>query len=178
MRLFVCVWVPDELKEKIKKFQGEMTNLPMKAKFVEKNNLHFTVTFLGEVHDGNLPDLKRKLDESVKNIEGFGVKIEGLKVIPNDNYIRIMGIEAKNGEKIANLIKTVASSIGGKYYPKQKVTLCRVKGVLDKKVVQNFIEANREIKIGEFRVDAVHLVQSKLTKTGPIYENVHVSHLK
>lgn len=178
MRLFTCVWVPDNLREKIKTFQREMTDLPIKAKFVETNNIHFTVTFLGETRDENLPDLKKKLDESVKNIEKFNVKIEELKMIPNEHYIRVMGIKVKDGEKIANLIKNVADLIGGEYYLEQKITLCRVKKIFDKKQMQKFIELNKNVKIGEFQVNAVSLVQSKLTKQGPIYENIHNSYLK
>ncbi len=178
MRLFTCVWVPDDLKEKIKDFQQSMFDLPMKAKFVEPNNLHFTVSFLGETPDGELPGLKNKLDESVKGIDKFTVKIEELKLIPNENYIRVIGIKVKDSEKIANLIKSVADSIGGKYYLEQKITLCRTKKIFDKKQIQKFKEINKNVEIGNFRVNAVSLVQSKLTRSGPIYENVHNSYLK
>jgi 2'-5' RNA ligase len=178
MRLFICVWVPDDLREKIKKFQQKMIDLPIKAKFVEMNNLHFTVTFLGETSDEKLPGLKSKLDESVKNIDRLSVKIGELKAIPNENYIRVLGLKVKDGEKIADLIKNVADSIGGKYYLEQKITLCRIKKIFEKKELQEFIRINKNIKIGEFQVDAVSLVRSKLTKSGPIYENIHNSYLK
>ena len=178
MRLFTCVWVPDALREKIKNFQKKMTDLPMKAKFVETNNLHFTITFLGETSNERLLDLKNKLDESVKNIDRFSVKIEELKAIPNENYIRVIGIKIKDGEKIANLIKSVGDSIGGKYYLEQKITLCRIKKVFDKKELQKFIEINKNIKIGKLQVDSVSLVRSSLTRSGPIYENIHDSYLR
>jgi len=178
MRLFTCVWVPDALREKIKNFQKKMTDLPMKAKFVETDNLHFTITFLGETSERGLLDLKNKLDESVKNIDRFSVKIEELKAIPNENYIRVIGIKIKDGEKIANLIKSVGDSIGGKYYLEQKITLCRIKKVFDKKELQKFIEINKNIKIGKLQVDSVSLVRSSLTRSGPIYENIHDSYLR
>lgn len=178
MRLFACVWVPDALREKIREFQQKMADLPIKAKFVETNNLHFTVTFLGEISDEKLPNLKNKLDESVKNIDKFNAKIEELKAIPNENYVRVVGLKVKDSEKIANLIKSVAALIGGKYYLEQKITLCRIKNVSDKKELQKFIEINKNIKIGEFQVDTVSLVQSKLTRSGPIYETIHEACLK
>ena len=178
MRLFTCVWVPDALREKIEKFKQEMVNLPIKAKFVETDNLHFTVTFLGETNEEGLPDLKNRLDESVKKINKFSVKIEELKLIPNENYIRVVGVKVKDSEKMANLIKSVANLIGGKYYLEQKITLCRLKNVFDKKQLKIFIETNKNVKIGEFQVNAVCLVRSTLTKSGPIYENLHCSYLK
>ncbi len=178
MRLFMCVWIPDELKEKIKNFQQKMINLPMKAKFVETDNLHFTITFLGEINENELSDLKNKLDDSVKDIDKFNVKIEELKVIPSKNYARVIGLKVKDGEKIANLIESVTSLIGGKYYLEQKITLCRIKNVLDKKELQKFIETNEDVKIGEFQVDAVSIAESKLTRSGPIYKTIYDSHLK
>ena len=178
MRLFVCVWVPDALREKIKNFQHKMMDLPIKAKFVETNNLHFTVTFLGDIIDEKISELKNNLDESVKDINRFSVKIEELKVIPSENYVRVIGLKVKDSEKMVNLIKSVANSIGGKYYLDQKITLCRVKGVFDKRDLQKFIEMNKNIKIGGFQVDAVSLVRSKLTRSEPIYETVHDSYLK
>ena len=178
MRLFTCVWVPDDNRKKIKDFQKEMIDLPMKAKFVETDNLHFTVSFLGEKENSGIPDLKNKLDESVKNIRKFDVKIEELKVIPSENYIRVIGIKVKDTDRIANLIKTVADTIGGKFYLEQKITLCRVKKISDKISVQKFIESNKNVKIGEFQVDRVSLVKSTLTKSGPIYETIHNSYLK
>lgn len=178
MRLFTCVWIPEDIREKVKDFQKEMINLPMKAKFVETDNLHFTVSFLGEKEDSDLPDLKSKLDKSVKNIERFNVKIEELRTIPSENYIRVIGIKVKDSDKIANLIKTVADAIGGKFYLKQKITLCRVKKIFDKRAIQKFIESNKNIKIGEFSVNRISLVKSTLTKGGPIYETIHDSYIE
>ena len=178
MRVFTCVWVPKSIREKIKILQKEMADLPMKAKFVETDNLHFTVSFLGEKENSVIPRLKSTLDESVKNIEKFDVKIEELKTIPSENYIRVIGVRVKNTNKIANLIRSIADRIGGKFYLEQKITLCRVKKISDKMSVQKFIESNKNVKIGEFQVDKVSLVKSTLTKSGPIYETIHNSYLK
>ena len=178
MRLFTCVWVPNDIREKIKLVQGKMVNLPMKVKFVEINNLHFTVSFLGEMGSSDLPNLKSKLDEVVKENEKFNVKIEGLKTIPSENYIRVIGIKVKDTDKIANLIKTVVDSIGGKFYLEEKITLCRVKKIFDKTAVQKFIKLNKEIKIDDFLVNKVSLVKSTLTKNGPVYETIHDSYIK
>jgi len=178
MRLFVCVWVPDNIRSKISDFQRKIMNLPMKAKFVEMNNLHFTVSFLGERQNSDIAGLKSKLDESVKNIEKFNVKVEELKTIPSENYIRVIGIKVKDTDKIANLIKTVVDSIGGKFYLEEKITLCRVKKIFDKTAVQKFIKLNKEIKIDDFLVNKVSLVKSTLTKNGPVYETIHDSYIK
>jgi 2'-5' RNA ligase len=177
MRLFTCVWVPDELREKIKKFQQGMINLPIKAKFVEMNNLHLTVTFLGDVNDDKVEYIKSQLDLSVNDIKKFNLKLHGLKIIPNENYIKVLGIQVESKD-MPELIKKVAKYIGGDYHESTKLTLCRVKNVMDKKIIKEFIEKNRNVEIGEFEVNSVVLVRSKLTRSGPIYETIHESILK
>ncbi|MDI6825922.1 MAG: RNA 2',3'-cyclic phosphodiesterase [Candidatus Aenigmarchaeota archaeon] len=177
LRLFTCVWVPTHIRQKIVELQEEMKNLPIKTKFVETENLHLTVTFLGNKNENELETLKNKLDESVKNVRKFHVVLEGLKVIPNENYIRVIGIQVVSKE-MENLIKKVAELIDGNYHETTKLTLCRVKKLFDKKILKNFIEKNRHIKIGEFEVQSVALVKSSLTRQGPIYETIHESFLK
>jgi len=176
LRLFTCVWIPNDIKLKIESLQKELMKQPIKAKFVELENLHFTVTFLGDIKEKDLNMLKAKLDSSVKNVERFHVKLEGLKIIPNEEFIRVIGVKIKDeGKNVLNLIKKVGKSIDGKYYGVAKLTLCRVKKVYDKHSLKSFIEKNHNVEIGTFEVKNVALVKSTLTRSGPIYETIHES---
>jgi 2'-5' RNA ligase len=172
LRLFACVWIPENIREKIIELQEEMKKLPMKAKFVERENLHLTVTFLGNKKEDELEILRNKLNECLKDVKKFPMRLEGLKIIPNENYIRVIGIQVRSKE-MENLIKKVGESINGNYYETTKLTLCRVKKVMDKKILKDFIEKNKNIKIGEFEAKSVALVKSTLTKHGPVYETIH-----
>jgi 2'-5' RNA ligase len=168
-RLFVCVWIPEEMKKDIVKFQERMSKLGMDAKFVEKENLHLTVTFLGEVEDVS------SIKNSLVNIKGFGsfpVRLSGLRVIPSETYIRVIGINVKDQGKFSLLIKTVGSMIDGDYHDTAKMTLCRVKRVKDKQEVASFIKENKNVDFGEFTVKKVSLVRSDLTPKGPIYTTI------
>lgn len=177
LRLFTCVKVPDELRERIVSLQNEMIKLPIKTKFVEKENLHLTVTFLGDVNEDKVEYLKSQLDLSLVDVKKFNLKLEGLKIIPNENYIKVLGIQVV-GEEMPLLIKKIAKYIGGDYHEDTKLTLCRVKNVIDKRKIKEFIEKNRNVKIGEFEVQNVTLMKSTLTRSGPIYEIIHESFLK
>jgi len=177
LRLFTCVKIPDEIREKIISFQNEMTKLPIKTKFVEKENLHLTVTFLGDTNEDKVEYLKSQLDLSVGDVKKFNIKLEGLKIIPNENYIRVLGIQVVS-EEMPLLIRKVGKYIGGDYHENTKLTLCRVKNVIDKKKIKEFIEKNRDVKMGEFEVQNVALMKSTLTRQGPIYETIHESFLK
>lgn len=176
LRLFTCIQIPDNLRKTIINFQEDLMKVPIKAKFIEPENLHITIVFLGNVDENKLSLLKRNLDDSVKGVKKFHVKLEGLKLIPNENFIRVIGIDVKDEEEnISKLIRMVGKSLGGKYHESTKLTLCRVKKILNKELLREFIEKNRDIEIGMIHVENVSLIKSKLTKKGPIYETLHKS---
>jgi 2'-5' RNA ligase len=177
LRLFACIWVPNDLRDKIIKFQKEVQKLPLGTKFVEPENLHITVTFLGDVKEDKLNSIISKLDYITKTTKKFSVRLMGLKVIPNESCVRVLGINLMDGENVVDLIKKIGASIGGKYYEEAKLTLCRVKKIQDKHSLREFIERNRNIEIGGFEVRSVALVNSVLTRSGPIYKTVHESTL-
>lgn len=178
LRLFTCVWVPDELKERVIKLQEELKKVHISAKFVERENLHLTISFLGNVKEEDVNSLKKKLDIISNNIEKFKINLSGLKIIPNEHYVRVIGISVKDNKKMVDLIKSVGTNIGGKYYEINKLTLCRVKRAEDKKMLRIFIEKNRNIEIGEFEVKNIALVKSVITRNGPLYETLHTSELQ
>jgi 2'-5' RNA ligase len=157
------------MKRDIIKFQEKMSKLGMDAKFVEKENLHLTITFLGEVEDVS------RIKNSLVNIKGFGqfpVRLTGLKIIPSSSYIRVIGINVKDQGRFSMLIKTVGSMIGGDYHDEAKMTLCRVKSIRDRQKVLSFIEENKNVDFGEFIVKKVSLVRSDLRPSGPTYTTI------
>jgi len=176
-RLFVCVWIPKEIIERLNKLQNELRETGAKAKLVEEKNFHVTVTFLGDVEQSKINEIKMKLEACLKNVSEFHVNLNGLKVIPNENYIKVIGVNVKSDE-LRVLIKNVGTGIGGSFYEEQKITLCRVKGVTNKMFLKNFIEKNRDINLGSFHVKNVSLVKSTLTQYGPEYETIYKVKLK
>jgi len=171
-RLFVCIWIPKELTKEIVELQKKLRGIAIKAKYVEEENFHVTITFLGNVEKNRINEIKNKLKFSLKNVNKFHVNLKGLKIIPNENHIKIIGIDAKSVE-FEELIKNIGMELGGSFHEKSKVTLCRVKNIYDRKKIEKFIEDNRNVNIGSFHVKNISLVKSLLTKQGPKYENIY-----
>lgn len=175
-RCFVGFFVESEVKEKIINLQNTIKKFPMEAKFVEPENLHICLSFLGEVEEQKIEIFSRILDSIAQKFQKFEIEISGIKLIPNEKYIRVLALDVldknKNLEKIS---KQIYEKIGGDVKPPH-LTLCRVKKIFDK---NEFLKKIKEAKsnIGTFVVSSIFLIKSTLQKTGPVYSVLHKSDL-
>ncbi len=177
MRLFTCVLIPNKIKLSLLKFQDELSRIPIKGNFVEKDNLHITVTFLGEKNENETKGIMNGLNKLDANI--FRIQLNGIKIIPGMNNIKIIGISVRDKDKrLKDLIEKTVRNIGGVYHLESKLTLCRVSKIFDKNKVLDFLRKNQHVKFGEFEVNSINLMESVLTKNGPLYKNIFTKVLK
>ncbi len=166
MRLFVAIFLPEEVVKKVEESKEMLKNFPMRAKFVEKENLHISLSFLGNRE--NVEEIKTMLNEYLKKWKPFKAFINGLKFIPSEKYFRVIAFDVKSRE-IEIIGREISQMLKGDF-KSAHLTLCRVKEVYDKKSI---IERAKTIKLDEeIVVDKVELVESKLTRSGPIYSTL------
>jgi len=172
MRCFIAIDVPNELRERLIKLQ-RMLLKHCNAKTVEKENLHITMLFLGEIEEKRLKELSEILN-NLKKEHPVKVYVRGVGAFPNKNYIRIVWVGCSGLEYLQEKIKKIAKKIGfeSKKEGKPHLTLARVKSVHDKASLKKILD-NEEI-FGEVIVDSVKIKKSTLTKKGPIYEDLHI----
>jgi 2'-5' RNA ligase len=170
MRLFIAIAIPEEIKDYLVKIQQGIDKDIAKIKLVNKDQMHLTLKFLGEIEENKINDIKNKLKGTKFN--PFKTKLTSLGVFPDENYIRVVWIGLKDHENIIKLQKQVDDSLtmfrkDKKFHP--HLTLARVKFVKEK---EKFIELIKSIKIEEkeFDVNEFKLIKSTLTKERPVYE--------
>ncbi|MCD6371276.1 MAG: RNA 2',3'-cyclic phosphodiesterase, partial [Candidatus Aenigmarchaeota archaeon] len=66
--------MPKNIREKVYSLQNEMKKLPMRAKFVEKENLHLNFSFLGNIKERKLSSIRKTLREISSRYSKFKVK--------------------------------------------------------------------------------------------------------
>ena len=133
MRTFVAIEVSN--KDVLNSIHKIQTELNIKAKPVELNNMHFTVQFLGEVSE----EMVRKISDALNSIEfsTFSISFMGVGVFPKPSFPRVIWIGTNDGvnelEKLAEMIRTKLSQIG--FHPDKKfkphVTIFRVKNKIE-----------------------------------------------
>lgn len=166
VRCFVGFILPESVKEKIVPIQEEIKRLPIVCKFVEKENLHICFSFLGELKESSLEEVEHSLEILTKDFKSIKVRVDGIKLIPNENFVRVLALNVVSDE-LELLMAKIKKEVGGDVKPPH-ITLCRVKNIRNKEYV---IQKLKEIKVEEFKflVDSICLIKSELKRSGPVY---------
>jgi 2'-5' RNA ligase len=175
MRCFIAIDLNHEVREKIREIQESIRKLDVDVKFVEPENLHFTVNFLGDVDENGVNAIKKML-ENVKNENEFVVKISGIGYFGSKNYLRVIWAGVKEGEdNLINLMKNVNKNVKfGEKTSTPHLTIGRVRTSRNRETLVSFIENSKNVNMGEMDVKEVKLKMSKLAMNGPIYSDLFV----
>jgi 2'-5' RNA ligase len=168
VRCFIAIYPIKS--EKIYKLQQEIGKL-IEGKEVEKENMHITLSFLGEINDKEVEKIKKKLKEIAEVTYKRNITLGKIKFIPSENFFRVIAIDIIGLDDIVELIK---KEIGGDVKPPH-LTLFRVKRVKDK---SSLLEASKKEIREEIFVERICLVKSTLTPKGPIYEIIESFELR
>ena len=175
VRSFIGIVLPEDIKSYVIDVQNRLKSLPIKAKFVEPENLHISLSFLGEVESIMVEKLKLQLDGISKSYEKFEFVLGKLMLIPNEESTRVIALKIES-DILESLRKDIVKTIDGKSHSSH-LTLARIKNVMEK---EEFLERIKTISLNEMsvKVDSIYLIESVLQKSGPVYITLHKSYLK
>ena len=181
MRMFVAVDIPDLLKEKIIEIEKQLDSLA-DIKFVEKENLHYTLKFLGEVGQNQIEDVIEKIEKISKQFKKFKVHTRGVGYFGSPNFIRVIWIGCEEGsQELIEISKKLELELRyireDEYNFHPHLTIGRPRNIENKKKFLEKLEEMKNIDLGEFVVDKIILKQSKLSPKGSVYSDSKVFNL-
>jgi len=178
MRSFIAVDIDNNLKKNIIDIQNALSTSYIKIKFVEPENLHFTLKFLGDMEESMIDNIYRILQKNLERYKPFEINLKGLGAFPSFSYIRVLwiGIEDENNF-LVNIIKELNRDLRKFGFKEEKeviphLTIGRVKFVRDKEKISQILKELQNIKIGKMIVDKILIKKSVLTPKGPIYSDL------
>jgi len=174
VRSFVAVDLSEDLIPPVVDVQSQISE--GKIKFVEPENLHFTLKFLGEITEQKAKDVLTKLKGICSSFKPFPILLKEVGVFPSLTYVKVIWVGVES-EEFFTLSKLVDSGMGKLGFKQERnivphLTVGRVKAPGNKARFREQIKALQTIEIGEMMVDAVVLKKSELTRKGPIYTNI------
>lgn len=184
MRAFIAVEISEEARGAVARLQSELQSVGADVKWVEPENLHLTLKFLGEIGESQAEQLADQLKSSLV-LSPFAFTLEGTGAFPKLENPRIIWAGTGAGkEQLAGLAREVEEACGRCGFPPEErpfsphLTIGRVRS-------RNRVESlaqrlgSAEFKAGSpTRVEKAVLFQSTLTRSGPVYRPVREIPLK
>ena len=178
MRLFIAARITTEIQRQIGDFLDQFHKLPGRVKWVEPHNIHITLKFLGEAQLSEVDKIKKATQAASANFGGFEVHLQGCGVFPNMRAPRVFWIGINDPQKrltsLAVKIDSNVTELG--FEPERRpfsphLTLGRVK---EEDRLEMVKEAFGKAGFGPvpLRVDEIHLIESQLRPSGPVYRDV------
>lgn len=181
MRTFVAIDFSPQIKGKI----GEIieyfkTQTPDYAlKWVEPQNLHMTIKFLGEVSEGHLRTIKDVLSDTLEGISAFEIEVTGMGMYPSTQKPRVIWLGVEGSEPLKDIHQSLDQALQKASIPPDKrglsphLTIARVRRNVETLIVQDIGKTLSQFKIdslGKCTIDRIVLYKSTLTPSGPIYD--------
>jgi 2'-5' RNA ligase len=176
-RTFVAIELTRHVRDQLISLQETLAAADRDVKWVEAENLHVTLLFLGEVDDRELPAVCRTVQEAIAELPAFTLSVTGVGCFPNPRRPRTLWVGITQGlqEVVAvhDAIERPLMDLGcyrreeRKYTPHITLGRRRREGPAD--ALSRALARLQEWTAGEVAVTEVQVMASQLTPTGPDY---------
>jgi len=182
MRLFIAFDVDDPIIwERVSLIQEMIERNGVKGTKPDRNHLHVTLKFLGEVIDQWVKPIRDSLRDI--SLKAFNITLGGVSAFPDFRRPRVIIIEIEPNDKLFELHREIEKRMvklginpdKRPYTP--HLTIYRVKKywTWSKRLIEELSTVRIDMS---FRVDSFKLKESILTPGGPIYKDIETYHLK
>ncbi len=179
MRLFIAIDLHSELREKITNLIQKLKATGADVKWVEPENLHITLKFLGDVEEERIDEIREIVRSSLSNQKAFDIEIDGMGFFENEKYLRVIWIGLSKGkERVMELMDILNRALNHIRHERLKsaahITIGRVRSGKNKQALLDAIKKLSTLDIGSQIVKEIAIKQSQLTKQGPVYRDVEI----
>lgn len=178
MRAFVALEIPDSgVLDAVAAFQKEIMATGADLRLVERENLHFTVKFLGEIRENEA----READTLLKglNLKAAEVEVKGTGAFPSLGRPSVLwvSLDEEGQEKVAEIALPAIralENIGEKDSRpfRAHLTIARVRSDRNVRELAALVAANASRPFGRGRLRSLKLKSSVLTPRGPVYTDL------
>ncbi len=169
MRLFIALPLPNDIRSALAQICGGIAG----TRWVEPENFHITMRFIGEAGRGEADDLHTEL--SAIRFPEFDLALRGIGTFERRSHVHMLWAGLDLAQPVIELhdrIEAAAVRAGFKREQrkfKPHVTLCRFKSY-NMPDLGPYLEMNNAFSTPEFTLDHFNLYQSRLGHGGARYE--------
>jgi len=178
IRSFVSIDLEDErILSGIESIMSSLSALGGDLKPVERENIHLTLKFLGNVSSAKLEETKSALGQVT--FPPFSVEIKGAGAFPSLSRMNVIWVGIGGGlsqveliyEHIEKLLHQLGISRETRPFSPH-ITVARVKSGRKRDEIAAFLGHLNDESFGTFNVEGIRLKQSVLSPSGPKYSTL------
>jgi len=177
VRTFIAVDPGGPIRDHLLNVQRKLAREVPDVKWVEENNFHLTLLFLGEVRDRDLPNVCRAVSKAVDGLPSFAIEVKGIGCFPNPRRPRVVWAGVSQGaEEIVALHDALEDPLFqlGCYRREERqftphVTLGRSKSDEPSEQLARVLPLYQDWHGGDGLIREVLVMSSELTSQGPEY---------
>jgi len=173
IRLFLAINFPGEVVERVWGIIEKVRENSAGGKFMEKENVHLMLEFLGEVEPGRLPAIRKIMDGL--NAAPFELRLNKAGTFRRqEGDVCWIGVEENPAlldlqKKLHDALAAEGFSLEERKYTPHITIGRKVK----LKAGFPLSAINRELKGLTAHIEKIHLMRSQLTEKGPVYTVLH-----
>lgn len=180
MRAFVALEISQaEVLGSLVAFQRELTATGADLKTVERENIHFTVKFLGEITQNQACEVDKRLKKL--RLSRAEVEVKGVGAFPNARRPSVVwaGVPPEHEGKVRPIAQAAISALEGIGEQDRRpftphLTLARVRSVRGTGELASLLQHNSDRLFGEVGLAELKLKSSVLGSRGPTYTDIGV----
>jgi 2'-5' RNA ligase len=178
IRSFVSIDVEGEqILSRVESIMSSLSSLGGDLKPVERENVHLTLKFLGNVSTSKLEEVESALAQVT--FPPFSLEIKGAGAFPNLKRMNVIWVGVGEGwsqveliyEQTEKLLHQLGFSRETRPFSPH-ITVARVKSSRKRDEIAAFLGHLTEESFGTFPVESVRLKQSVLSPSGPKYSTL------
>jgi len=178
VRSFVSIDLDDQqILSRVGSILSSLQAMGGDLKPVERENIHLTLKFLGNVSSSRLSEVETSLYQLAFPV--FSTEIRGAGAFPNLNHMTVIWVGVNEGwsqvEQIYEQVEKLLSPLGFRKENRPfspHITIARVRSGRKRDEMANFLQHLNDESFGSFTVDKVRLKQSILSSSGPKYSTL------
>lgn len=175
-RTFIAVELDDDIRQRLVSLQESLGRVVTDVKWVEPQNLHVTLLFLGEVDDRELPRVCRVVQDELSERPAFSLSVEHVGCFGNARRPRTLWVGVGEGvEELTEIHDALEIPMQDLGYRREErrfqphITLGRVKGDRPSDALPAELDKRAEWTAGTQEVGEILIMGSELRKDGPVY---------
>lgn len=186
MRLFIAVPIADKVRAAAARIISGLKESAADVKWVEPENLHLTLRFLGDVPEEEISTLKDIVVQTAAGNSSFKISFDRLGAFGAPSRPRILWMGIGSGAKaLSELAASLRGALGSSelgsaadHEFSAHLTLGRVRGTRNHSVLVNRLEAISVPAGLSCRAEKLVLFESRLDARGPTYKAVLEARLR